>query len=248
VYWKLAGMVETKSGVLNAVCCAIATLCILFYICSAAGYSNRSNDLDNVNWFYSSTFQTTNFGLQGFGVKNGGSQQTVKYKNSDECTLDFCDICARDGQAAAALTVLSLFLTIAIAALSGMTVHKYHPQFQLINIVFTVIAIFFSMVALGLMNGQCLDKVKNDIDSMDFEWGPGASLNLVCLLFLAIVAVLLLVSAGLSKTDNNAAGGAHSQASATTQTAAGGVPATTSGAKANATSTAQVVGKGGAQV
>lgn len=214
-------MIETTTGKLNAACCAIAALCILFYICASAGYSNTRNDLQHVNWFYSDTVGTIRFGLQGLSVEGtGGGSRTIKYNTN--CGNDFCDTCERAGKAAIALTLLSLFLTIAVAGISGsLAMGQYKPRVLSVNQLLTLLAVLFSIIALGLMNGQCMNKVEDELNTLDFEWGPGASLVLVSLLFLVVVAILQFAAAMTANND------ARDAAHAPPGTAAAGVPAGT---------------------
>lgn len=215
-------MLETTSGKLNLACCVIGALCILFYISASAGYSNTKDDLKNVNWFYSDTVGTLRFGLQGVSVEGmGGGSRTIKYNNNN-CGNGFCDTCERSGKGAIALTLLSLFLTIAMTGIAAsQAMGQYSPRVQSVNQLLTLLAVLFSIIALGLMNGQCMNKVEDELDTLDFDWGPGASLVLVSLLFLVVAAILQFAASMVAGNE------ARDQAHATPSSSGPGVPAGT---------------------
>jgi uncharacterized membrane protein YhaH (DUF805 family) len=218
----------TTADKINAICFFIAVVCIIFYICGAAGYSEDYDDLENVPWLLSRNGgSTTRFNLRSIDASGGGG--TFQYS---DCGGSTCSTCERDGKAAAALVIISLFLALAVAALSFANIVKYDAGRQMISILCAAFAVILTIIALGLMMGQCKGRIEDNFNT-DLDWGAGAVLTLLAMLMMFAIMCLLIAAASL------ATGGdvAYNKASAT-DTGARAAPVAHSAAPSAAHATA----------
>jgi uncharacterized membrane protein len=184
----------TTADKINAICFFIAVVCVIFYICGAAGYSDDYDDLENVPWMLSRNGgSTTRFNLRSIDSSGGGG--TVQYS---DCGGSTCSSCERDGKAAAALVILSLFLALAVAALSFANIVKYDAGRQMTSILCSALAVIFTIIALGLMMGHCKGRVEDNFNT-DLDWGAGAVLTLLAMLMMFAIMCLLIAAASLAK-------------------------------------------------
>jgi hypothetical protein len=192
-------MIETSASVLEIVCTVLAGISAIFFICGVAGYSVSENDLRTVPWFYSTDFGAFNFGLKAFSINNQGPPQVIAYGDDDECNVDFCDQCRDDGKVAAALTILALFCAVAVTALSAISIAYFSKSMLLTNTLIAALAVILAVVALGIMMGRCFEKVHrfDNIQGLDFFWGPGAILTLVGAILMAVTAVMSAIARAL---------------------------------------------------
>jgi uncharacterized membrane protein YidH (DUF202 family) len=181
----------TTADKINAICCFLATVCVVFYVCGVTAYSNKSRDLGNVPWFLSTDKPIARFGLRSFTVENSGDE--TEYH---DCSGDACDACDKDGKVAFALTLFSLAMAFLVAALAGANFVSYDGIRQAAKIICTALAVVATIIALGLMMGHCRRKVEND--GGNYDWGAGSILTLIAMLLMLITMCLLSVAAAVA--------------------------------------------------
>jgi ABC-type Na+ efflux pump permease subunit len=217
----------TTADKINAICCFLATVCVVFYVCGVTAYSNNSRDLDNVPWFLSTNKPIARFGLRSVTVENSGGE--TEYHN---CSGDACDACDKDGKVAFALTLFSLVMGFLVAALAAANFASFDGIRQAAKIICTALAVVATIIALGVMMGHCKSKVEND--GGDYDWGAGSILTLIAMLLMLITMCLLSVAAAVAAGEV-----AYNKAAVEAAAAAPAADTTTTAAKdANASSNA----------
>jgi di/tricarboxylate transporter len=194
----------TTADKINAIVCFLATAAVALYIVGLCAYSDEHENIKRTHWFREKN-NDLYFGLRGVtGQQNdqgGGSGHGVTEYH--DCGGNACDDCDKDGKAAFALTLFSLVMAFLVAALAWANVVKYDHGRQAAKIAFSTLAWIASVIAIGLVMGQCRGTVEDDFHG-SYEWGPGAICTLVALLLMFINMCLLSAAAGVAEQNPNA--------------------------------------------
>lgn len=192
-------MVESNIVLANVACAVVAGIASIFFIVGVAGYSSSEKDLRNVPWFFTTDSGTISFGLRAFSVNSGGPPVIADYSDGAECNGDFCDKCEKDGQAAVALVILALFISITVTSISAAQTVWCNRKLQTVAAGLSALSVIFVVIALGLVLGDCYNEVSSttQLNGYSFEWGAGSVLALVGAVLMTLATVFLTIAVWL---------------------------------------------------
>lgn len=174
----------------NSVSSVCAFASFIFFIVGSVGYTDNKDTIQDVPWIIGS--QDITGGDVFIGLRlyyNSGLLKTTVKFSDNECILNFCDKCDRDGRIALGLTIIALFFTFAELAACCIFTGKTTVSSHLLQMALSLVAAIFSLAALILFMGDCYDAIDNT-DGFDVHWGTSAILVILGMLLMWLALIL----------------------------------------------------------